>query len=255
MPDPGEGHLFADDSAIELYAASCPPGPPNTWVLNEYGQPSWILVHESMQFGGWGVIIPPGPELEIPPKLRVARALDRRDQGLDTWGVSKTIRELRHVLATGPALMPTITWATPRPERRGHPGVGWSESELSCCAAWLSDIRGWSNPSIATHLFPDREIPQDDGTLRRKVRRYVRAGRQALCDQGVWPWISVPIDRIDEDPDDVEGDLPPYWWEDNDVLAHLEVWVELTRATTSVRQSEIQSMIGLAPDPPIPDAW
>jgi hypothetical protein len=208
-----------------------------------------------MQFGRWGVVIPPRPEVEMHAAFRAARALDRRDQGLDSWGAGKTIRELRAVLAAGPALMPAITWATRRPERRGHPGVGWSETELSCCAAWLSDIRGWSKPGIAAHLFPDREIPQDDGTLRRKVRRYVRAGRQALSDQGVWPWISVPLDRIDEDPDDVDGDLPPCWWDDDDVRAHLQVWVEVTTATASVRQTEIQSVIASASNPPIPEAW
>ncbi|MDP8943091.1 MAG: hypothetical protein M3N16_03085 [Actinomycetota bacterium] len=128
----------------------------------------------------------------------------------------------RPVLEVGPAAMPAIPWITPRPGRRGHPGVGWADIESAACAAWLADIRGWSRRRIGQHLFEVSGAFLADRGLRRKANRYTEAGRQALCDHGVWPWVSVPLDRVDDE--DAEGELPDGWWLDDDVLAHLEVW-------------------------------
>jgi hypothetical protein len=193
----------------------------------------------------------------------MARGIDRQAQGLERWGAGRK-ELLRTVLGAGPASMPAITWATPRPRRRGHPGIGWAEPELASCAAWLSDIRQRTKRDIAEQLFNARawqdevavgQPTEDPGTVREKVRRYIRAGRQTLSDQGVWPWLSVPLDRIDDDPEDIEGNpLPDHWWEDDDVLAHLQVWNEVGSDQYAARQHFINAAVASG-STDIPDPW
>lgn len=200
----------------------CPSGPPEGWALNEYGQPQWLLPFPHSQKAGWGVIVPPKPDLAVPNELVRARAQDREWQGLDEWGAGS--RNLAHVLELGPASMPAITWDTPPPDRAGYPGLEWTQTETAVCAAWLHDIRGWSRPKIASRLInvPPASPSLEKRALRRRANRYLEAGRQGLCDQGVWPWISVPSDRVDDVT--AERELPERWWEDLEVLAFLEVW-------------------------------
>lgn len=229
---PDEGHLFVEDSEIDRLARLSAivervPGPPASWDLNVFGQPEWLLQEPGAQTAGsWGVIVPPAPTVEVPPTVFAARARDRRDQGLPTWGADKTIPQLRRVLEAGPASMPAITWDTKRPILPGNPSVTWTAPEVAMCAAWLADVREATRPAIAKLLFP--EHPMDDRALRRKVGRYIVRGRQTACDQGLWPWIAVPLERGDGDPLENEGTLVRGWWQDQDVLAHLTVWHEVT---------------------------
>jgi hypothetical protein len=55
--------------------------------------------------------------------------------------------------------------------------------------------------------------------------RYVSAGREALADRGVWPWVAVPLPpEAGADPEDESASLPERWWCRSDVLAYLVAW-------------------------------
>lgn len=275
-----EGDLFADESNLDELAQVYgqgfdpfdPPGPPPSWSLNELGQPEWLLGDPTSQLAGcWGVIVPPRPEVSVPPRVEAARALDRNWQGLSTWGEERG-RELRGIAPLGPAMMPAMPWKTTPVVRRGHPSLTWTKPEATACAAWLRDVRGWKALDIAQKLLPmdfaelESKLgrnPKDPGTLRAKVRGYVAAGRLALCHQGVWPWAFFLLDQPDEldAPSNVpltseidgEGELPADWWTNTSVLQHLDVWHRVFNKDSAIRDAQIESL--LSGERELPPAW
>jgi hypothetical protein len=253
-----EGHLFVDEGALTHLADRYSHGPPSSWTLNEYGQPNWLLrLPWTQLYGSWGVIAPPAFPVSVPREIWTARGLDRQRQGLAPWGRGK-LSVLSCLVELGPASMPAITWATPRPERRGHPGLSWIEPELSCYLAWLVDIRGWSRQAVVHRFFSHGDLDRNEGALRalrRKANRYLSAGRRALCDQGVWPWVSVPLEDIGSDLLGREGHLPELWWDDADVLAHLDLWYSVSATDPARRRAELADAIRLRSGAVAPWAW
>ncbi len=257
MTDADEGHLFVDERALSHLAARYPQGPPSSWTLNEYGQPAWLLQLDWTQlYGSWGVIAPPS-SVSVPREIWVARGLDRQRQGLAPWGRGK-LSELSCLIELGPASMPAITWTTTRPERRGNPGLSWIEPELSCYLAWLVDVRGWSRQAVIDRFFAHGNLDRNEGALRalrRKANRYLLAGRHALCDQGVWPWVSIPLEDIEGDLLAGEAHLPERWWDDADVLAHLDLWYSVSATGPARRRAEIADASHLGSGAFAPWAW
>lgn len=150
--------------------------------------------------------------------------------------------------------MPAITWETPRPRRPGHPGVRWNDVELARCAAWLVDIKGRKQKDLEDQLFGLTLPPFEENSnrsARRRLARYINSGRQALCDEGVWPWVAVPLDRVDDDAEaDAESELVAGWWQDEEVLAHLEVWYRCAKLEAPERRRLIALAVSDHPGHP-----
>lgn len=261
-----DGPLFAGDDdgvyvdaiAFEVYASLHAPGPPSTWAINDFGQPDWLVQRLPWVSvaGCWAVLVPP-PSAEPPAEFMAARELDRRRLGLPRWGEraaqakrpasggAKRASELMHAFEAGPAMMPAITMPGVRPQRRGQPGVEWSDTEEAAAAAWLHDICELTPKRVQERLFPRDPVPEDahdlgpPRSLERKVARHIAAGRWVLAHHGVWPWAFVPLEPFDLDADEPLGLLPPRWWEDDSVVAHLEAWYQTAVAERAEREEAI----------------
>lgn len=217
---PGQGHLF--DSS---YYTLLPPGQPANWTLDGLGRPMWLSALPGADTAGrWTQIIPRLTMNGLRPEVRAAVERDAIDQ--TPIEIEDATHRAQIAREFGPGSMPAISWRTPRPVRRGQPSLEWTRPGLAMAAAWLTDISGCTQREVIDRLALG---DGDEADLRAKARRYIGAGRRALCDRGTWPWISVPIARAD----DLEAEgkpLPAAWWNDEEVLIYLVLWYDCTVA-------------------------
>jgi hypothetical protein len=148
--------------------------------------------------------------------------------GAPTWAELSADPSCRAITDLGPAMMPALTWLSPRPRRRGRPKLEYDRRTriIARGTAWLADVCGWSNAKIAREItspwLATLDHEGETASLRRKARSYVSAGRTVLAEEGVLPWVCW-----DEDEDGrglPEGDLPAGWWDDEWFLAHVDLW-------------------------------
>ena len=174
----------------DLDAFPANAGPLSEWALTAVGRPKWIALLPDSEFGPWAFIRPPA-YLETRPRTPTGLA---RSVGAMPCLPQGTLREFMEALVGRDASRKT---------KRGRPGLAMEEPETVKLAAWLADVRDIGDAEIARQLrfvapdVADRVIPL---YTRRRVRRYVRAGRSLLRHEGVLPWV------LWED-----GDAPPWW--------------------------------------------
>jgi hypothetical protein len=134
---------------------------------------------------------------------------------LEAWEQPWLAEARRH----GPAQMPSVhprlamklAGVTGEERRgRGNPGLRKSQRELIRWCAWMIDVReaepAGLHPAITGALGDDRDA-------RRRVLRYIAAGRSLLHDEGVLPWMLWP-----------RGQLPQLWWREMRFLQALATW-------------------------------
>lgn len=160
-----------------------------SWELDGCGRPIWISQLPNAETAPWRVIsrpalLPLTPEEEHFPGIRIGAMPQVTSGGLRTFFE---------------ALLGRIE--APQ-RRRGAPPLSQRPEEVSY-AAWLMDLRGQREHEIAYWLrfgaFSQRPKRLSQ-PIARKVTRYVLAGRVALHDDGVLPWVLWP-----------EGHVPADW--------------------------------------------
>jgi hypothetical protein len=232
--------------AVVVELPPCPPGPPDTWTASEFGEPRWLLERPGARQGGW-VVIAPARGVELPPELRALRDRDARSVGASTWAELSVAPSGSAVTSFGPAMLPALTWLSPRPHRRGRPRrqYGRGTRDTARCAAWLADVCRWPITKIAQRLtspsLATLDHVSDTSTQRRDARLYVRAGRVALAEEGVLPWVCW--DHDEDGRELPEGDLAPDWWWDEWFLTYLDIWfahAESEAASRSVASGTLE---------------
>jgi hypothetical protein len=231
-----EARVVTDGEGQKLTQADLPflipPNEPANWTLNDFGQPAWIARSPVAALGPWTQIIPWADSRSPGDGAAEFRASRRRDAGDQGAPSAFDVGLPSAVIALGPAAMPAISWTTPHVRRAGRPRIERTAPALAGVAAWLADIRGFTAREVAQalSLSPGLEagswVAPDARAVRRAANRYARAGRWALADQGVLPWMA-----FEDEDGEWDGDrLPPMWWESQTFLDDLHVWQEVSAA-------------------------
>lgn len=169
-------------------------GPPRSWEFTDWGAPQWIATIPDALAGIWTMILPD-----------VESADD--DRG-----------EASAAAFAGPAAMPSLHRLYRQPLRRpssrgrGRPPLVEAKPGVSALAAWLTDMREWSDIAVAER--PGLSA-QDERTRRYGAKRYTAAGRRLLADHGVLPWVMWP-----------EGTVPSTWWSMRAFQEGLSIWFD-----------------------------